>query len=77
MKQPITFKPIRLADGRLIASLAQARDFMKRLPENAVAQAHWKYVRDLFLTAADRREKYATEDARAQMTRALKIGGFI
>jgi hypothetical protein len=77
MKQPITFKPIRLADGRLIASLAQARDFMKRLPENAVAQAHWKYARDLFLTAADRREKYATEDARAQMTRALKIGGFI
>jgi hypothetical protein len=77
MKPSITFKPIPLADGRLIASLAQARHFMRWLPENAAAQAHWKYARDLFLRADDRREKYATGDARAQMSRALKIGGFM
>jgi hypothetical protein len=77
MKPGSTFKPIALVDGRKIASLDQARDFMASLPENAVAESHWKYARDLLLRATDRHEKYATADARAQLARALKISGFI
>ena len=76
MKRASTFKPIPLADGRAIASLDQARDFLASLPETLAASAHWKYAHDLLLRAADRHEKYATADARAQMTRALKIDGF-
>ena len=77
MQVATTFKPIPLADGRSIASLDQVRDFIMSLPETALAEAHWKYARDLLLRAVDRHEKYATADARAQMTRALRIGGFI
>jgi hypothetical protein len=77
MKSATTFKPIVLADGRSIGSLDQVRNFIASLPEIVVAEAHWKYAGDLLLRAVDRHERYATADARAQMTRALRIGGFV
>ena len=77
MNPAVAFKPIPLAHGRLIKSVAEARDFIAQLPADAAAEAHWKYAHDLLLRALDRREKYATADARAQMIRALKLGHFV
>src|ERR1700685_2188529 len=69
------FKSIALKDGRAVASLGEARDFMASLSSASRAAGHWKYAGDLLLKAADRNEKYSTMDARAQMSRALKIDG--
>ena len=71
------FKSIPLADGRTIACLAKARDFIASLPEESQKTGQWKYASDLLLRAADQNEKYSTGDARAQMTRALKASGFL
>lgn len=69
------FKAITLADGRSIASLAEARDLLAALPPPRRSDRHWKYADDLLARAADRNEKYSTMDARAQMARALKEEG--
>jgi hypothetical protein len=71
------FKSIPLADGRAIASLAQAHEFIVRLPVASQSDSHWKYAVDLLIRAADRDEKYSTNDARAQMSRTLRAGGFM
>jgi hypothetical protein len=76
MKWARPFNSILLVDGCAIASLAQARDFIASTPENSRAEAAWKYACEPLLKAADRNEKYTTADARAQMTRALRTGGF-
>jgi hypothetical protein len=72
-----TFKSIPIADGRAIASLAEARDFIALLPQTFQSDRQWKYAGDLLLRAVEQGEKYSTMDARAQMCRALKTGGFI
>jgi hypothetical protein len=71
------FKAIALADGRAIASLAQAREFIVSLPEVSQIDSQWKYAAALLIRAADQDEEYSTDDARAQMFRALEVGGFI
>jgi hypothetical protein len=72
-----SFKPIPLADGRAIASLAQARDFIALLPPSSQGGRQWKYAGELLRRAVDQNEKYSTGDARAQMLRALKTDGFV
>ena len=71
------FKSIPLADGGAIASLAQAREFIVRLPVTSQGDSHWKYASDMLVRAADQDEKYSTNDARAQMLRALKASRII
>ena len=71
------FKSIPLANSHAIASLAQAHEFIVRLPVASQSDSHWKYAVDLLIRAADRDEKYSTNDARAQMSRALRAGGFM
>jgi hypothetical protein len=71
------FKAIPLADGRTIASLAEARDLLASLPPARRDDRHWKYAGDLLVRAADRNEKYSTMDARAQLARALKEEGLV
>jgi hypothetical protein len=71
------FKPIVLADGRTIASLAEARDFLGSLPLPRQQDRQWKYAGELLLVAVDRNEKYSTMDARAQISRALKTEGLL
>lgn len=68
---------IELADGRELATLAEARDLIRSLPEAQQRSAHWQYAGELLLKAADRGEKYAIMDARAQLTRALKTDGLV
>ena len=51
MNPAVAFRPIPLAHGGLIKSVAEARDFMAQLPAEAAAEAHWKYARDLLLRA--------------------------
>jgi hypothetical protein len=70
-------KPVTLNDGRRVATLADARELMLALPERHQRNAHWQYAGELLVKAADRGEKYAVMDARAQLTRALKAEGLI
>lgn len=72
-----TFKPIVLTDGRKIESLQDARRFMLQLPQPHQTRPPWQYTAELLLRAADRNEKYATMDARAQLTRALTVEGLL
>jgi hypothetical protein len=71
------FKAITLVDGRTIANLAEARDFMTSLPPVRQGDGHWKYASELLARAAERNEKYSTMDARAQMSRALRTEGLV
>lgn len=58
-----------------MTTLEDARDLMLSLPALHRENAHWRYAAELLLKAADRQEKYAVMDARAQMTRALTAEG--
>jgi len=71
------FKPIALGDGRTIASLGAAREFLLALAPTARDGGHWRYADELLRRAADRNEKYSTMDARAQMVRALRTEGLL
>src|SRR5207249_4205947 len=66
------FKAIPLADGRNIASLAEARNLLASLPPDRQDDRHWKYAGDLLVRAAARNEKYSTMDARSQLARARR-----
>jgi hypothetical protein len=69
--------PVAANDGRTLAMLADARDLMLALAERHERDAHRQYPGELLLTAADRDEKYAVMDTRAQLTRGLKAEGLI
>jgi hypothetical protein len=77
MKWDHKFKPIALRDGRTIASLEEGRSLISALPDPYPACFHWRYVSELLLKAAERGERYAVMDARAQIARALKTEGLL
>lgn len=77
MKWARTFKAIALADGRILASLEAAREFLIALEPSARDGRHWRYAEDLLQRAAERNEKYSTMDARSQLIRALQIEGLL
>jgi hypothetical protein len=77
MKWDQKFKPIALRDGRTIASLGEGRSLISALPDTHPASFHWRYASELLLKAAERGERYAVMDARAQIARALKTEGLL
>jgi hypothetical protein len=72
-----TFKPIVLRDGRTFRTLHDARNLMLALPAPHQSRPSWQYAAELLIAAADRNERYATMDARAQLTRALTVEGLL
>jgi hypothetical protein len=69
--------PLMLLDGRTVRTLGDARDLVLSLPAPHQQNPHWRYASELLFKAADRGEKYAVMDARAQMARALKAEGLL
>ena len=69
-------KPIVLKDGRKIASLIQARNFLATLPALHLKNAHWEYASDLIYDAARHAEE-SLIPAYQQLQRALKMEGLI
>jgi hypothetical protein len=67
--------PIILKDGRMIATLYEARTVMQSLPDRRQHNELWLYVGALLLDAAVARGSLNV--ARAQLTRALKAEGLI
>ena len=68
-------KPIVLRDGRTIASLIQARDFLATVPAPRLKNSHWQYATDLLYDAAHNSEVVGT--AHEQFQRALMAEGLL
>ena len=68
-------KPIVLKDGRTIASLIQARDFLGTIPALHLKNAHWEYSSDLLYDAAHNDDVVGT--AYDQFLRALRAEGLL
>jgi len=64
------WKPVKLKDGRTLATLADARTLVLALPDLHQRNAHWQYAGELLLRAST--SKSAVDDAQAQLLRALK-----
>jgi hypothetical protein len=70
-------KPITLKDGRTIATLAEARDFVLSLPAARQMAPLWQYAVTLMLEVAYHGGAPSLVGARMQITRALKTEGLI
>ena len=70
-------QPVRLNDGRTIATLAQARDLMLTLAEQRQTNPHWRDAAELLMKAAYRGRQDPIHDAGAQLSRALRADGLI
>jgi hypothetical protein len=68
-------KPIALKDGRLIATIGDARAVMLSLPERRRRSEHWLYAGALLREAST--TNGALKKAGAQLTRALNAEGLI
>jgi hypothetical protein len=68
-------EPIALKDGRVVATLSDARALLLTLPERYQLQAHWQYAGELLLNAAE--HKSGLTDAWAQLRRALIVEGML
>jgi hypothetical protein len=78
MPWPLKFpEPIILKDGRVLKSVADARAFMRALPERRQMAPYCQYAAELLLKAATRSSKEATLDAWAQLRRALIAEGML
>ena len=64
-------EPIRLRDGRLIETLAQARGLILSLTEIQQQRPFWAYAGELLLAAAESGEAPDIQDAASQLLRAL------
>ena len=69
--------PIKLKDGRTIATLWQARELMLALPERHQIRPFWQYAAELLINAAARPDRASVDDAAAQLSRALAAEGLI
>jgi hypothetical protein len=67
-------EPIALKDGRVIATLGEARAVMRSLPEWRQRNERWLYAGALLEAAA---AEGALKSAARQLTRALKAEGLI
>ncbi|WP_158816170.1 hypothetical protein [Methylocapsa sp. S129] len=70
-------KPIALKDGRKIATLAEARDFVLALPSARQIAPLWQYAVALMLEVAYRSGKPALTGARMQLKYALRAEGLL
>jgi hypothetical protein len=64
-------KPIRLDDGRTIATLAGARSLLLSLPERDQQRPRWQRLAGLLLSAADADDAGLTAAATARLEAAL------
>jgi hypothetical protein len=69
------WRPIALKDGRMIATLAEARDLITTLPSLHQGAEHWQDADEMLSRAAT--APSAVDDALAQLLRALKAEGLI
>jgi hypothetical protein len=69
-------RPIALKDGRVIATLADARAFIHSRPEIREYPV-WQRAAELLLDAATGLDERSIHVARAQLTRALKAEALI
>jgi hypothetical protein len=69
------WKPIKLSDGRKIATLHDARALIELLPSPRQANPHWRDADDKLTRAAA--SKSAEDDALLAMLSALKVEGMI
>ena len=67
--------PISLRDGRIIATLADARQFMLDLPARHQRNADWRRVAKLLLDAS--RKQSAVTESELCLKIALEAEGFI
>jgi hypothetical protein len=70
-------EPIKLKDGREIATLGQARELMLALPERHQSRPFWRYAAQLLIDAAGRGDRARVDDAAAQISRALAAEGLL
>jgi hypothetical protein len=70
-------QPLRLNDGRTIATLAQARDLMLALARERETNPQWRDAAELLMKAAYRGRQASIHDAGAQLSRALRADGLI
>jgi hypothetical protein len=69
--------PIKLKDGRTIATLGQAREMMLSLPIAHRRGNMWRYTADLLNEAAADNSYVPHTEAEAQFMRSLKTEGLI
>jgi hypothetical protein len=70
-------KPIHLADGRAIVTLAQARDVMLTLPHEHQTNPYWQEAAEALMKAAYRSRQDPIHDAGLQLARALRADGLL
>jgi hypothetical protein len=68
-------EPIKLKDGRTIATLGQARAVMLALPARSQSSDVWLYAGGLMLEAAT--SNVPIGEAAAQLRRALRADGLL
>jgi hypothetical protein len=68
-------EPIALKDGRMIATLGQARAVMLALPDRHQVRPFWQYAAELLIEAAE--HNGSIDDAWAQLSRALAAEGLL
>jgi hypothetical protein len=68
-------EPIALKDGRVIATLADARAVMRSLPASSQSRDVWLYAGGLMLEAAT--SHVPIGEAAAQLRRALRAEGLL
>jgi hypothetical protein len=69
------WKPVRLKDGRAIGTLGEARDLILSLPQFRQRNPEWMFAKELLERAAA--SISVTDDALAQVLRALKAEGLV
>jgi hypothetical protein len=69
-------EPIKLKDGRKIATLGQARELMLALPERHQSRPFWQYAAQLLIEAAERGDRASVDHAAAQLSRAWRPKGW-
>jgi hypothetical protein len=69
------WKPIKLADGRVIKSLGDARAMMLTLPHDQRESPHWRHATEIVARAAS--SPSVIDDALSQTLTALKADGLV
>jgi hypothetical protein len=71
------WNPIVLRDGRVIATLDEARTLLLALPERHQSRPFWQYAAELLIDAAERSNHASIDNAAAQLSRALAAEGLL
>jgi hypothetical protein len=69
------WRPIKLKDGRTIATLADARMLIMELPPDHQSKRDWEHASELLSRAS--RSISAIDDALARVLRGLRVEGLV